>query len=103
MLTHSSQITDDPSADWNSQVEVGRSVRALILNIDRDAKKVLFSMKPSRIQSATIAESIEEEEDSIVDEVEIQLESDQVSEGSLSAPEIEPNTPKSKVSVAQTA
>lgn len=61
-LCHKSEISDDEKADWQKLVSANDSVRAVIIDLDVEKRKLAFSMKPSKLPEAESEEEAEAEE-----------------------------------------
>ena len=46
-LCYKNQFSDDPKEDWTQLVNVGDLVKAVVIELDMEKRKISFSMKPS--------------------------------------------------------
>ncbi|GAA6020638.1 hypothetical protein JCM10207_007806 [Rhodosporidiobolus poonsookiae] len=62
-LCHKSKVTDDESGSWKEHVREGQQVKAVVLDVNLETKKVSLGLKKSLFPEGAIESSDEEDED----------------------------------------
>jgi len=74
-LCHKTKVTDDEDADWTECIKPGDSVRCIVMDVNKETKKISLGVKHSLFENAEV-DNEESEEDEDEEELE-ELEGDE--------------------------